>query len=364
MKKTPLYDLHRQYGGRIIDFGGWALPVQYSDILEEHHKVRTAAGLFDVSHMGEITVKGPGAAAFVQKMVTNDILKAEDFQVVYSPMCYPDGGVVDDLLIYRFNKEEYLLVVNGVNTDKDFQWLREHAHDQVEIKNVSSEYAQLSLQGPKAEHVLQKLTDMALAEIKFFRFKPQVDIGGIKALVSRTGYTGEDGFEIYASSEDASVLWEKIMEAGRDAGLVPAGLGARDTLRFEAALPLYGQEISRDISPLEARLGWTVKLDKEDFIGKAALTAQKAQGLRRTLVGFEMIDRGVPRSHYKIEKEGEEIGFVTTGNFSPSLNKNIGMAFVNSVYAAEGMEIDIVIRKKALKARVIGLPFYRKRYRK
>lgn len=364
MKKTPLYEMHCKLGGKIVDFGGWALPIQYSGIIEEHEQVRTAAGLFDVSHMGEITVKGPAAAGFIQRLVTNNVLGAKDNQAVYSPMCYPDGGVVDDLLVYKLNDENFFLVVNASNTEKDFQWMLENAEEGVDLENVSALYAQLAIQGPKAQSILQKLTKTDLNEIKFFYFNPSVDIVGIETLVSRTGYTGEDGFEIYLASENAVHLYELLLEYGKEEGLVPVGLGARDTLRFEAALPLYGQEISPEISPLEAGLRRFVKLEKDGFIGKAALDAQNEVGLKRKLVGFEMMDRGIPRSHYEIQSEGREIGWVTTGSFSPSLKKNIGLALVETQFCEEGTDFDVMVRNKPLKAKVIKLPFYSKKYKK
>lgn len=364
MKKTPLYENHVQVGGKLIDFGCWALPVQYLGILGEHQNVREKAGLFDVSHMGEITVKGSDAQNFIQKMVTNDISGMKDYQVLYSPMCYHDGGVVDDLLVYKFGNEDYLLVVNACNIEKDFKWLLDNLEGQVEIDNVSDQYAQIALQGPKAEEILQKVTETPLNEIKFFYFRPDVDVAGVKALVSRTGYTGEDGFEIYIAAKDAPSLWEKLLAAGKEEGLQPIGLGARDTLRFEAVLPLYGQEISQDITPLEAGLEKFVKLDKEDFIGKDALVKQKEQGIPRKLVGFEMIDRGIARSHYEVTVDDKKVGFVTTGSFSPSLKKNMGLALISSEFAEVGREINIVIRSKAVKAKIISKPFYVKRYKK
>lgn len=364
MKKTPLYDKHVELKGKVIDFGGWALPVEYQGILSEHEAVRTAAGLFDVSHMGEVTVKGPDAEKYIQKMIVNDISSMKNYQIYYSPMCYPDGGVVDDLLVYKYHNEDYLLVINASNTDKDFQWFQDHLEGNVELKNVSADYAELALQGPNAEKILRKLSDANLDELKFYHFLPEIKIQGISALVSRTGYTGEDGFEIYLDPEDAPLVWDKLLEAGKEDSLVPTGLGARDTLRFEACLPLYGQELDKDITPLEAGLGSFVKLDKEDFIGKQALVQQKEAGIPRKLVGFEMIDRGIARSHYEVEAEGEKIGFVTTGSFSPSLKKNIGLALVDADFAQIGGEIDILIRNKKLKARIIKKPFYQKRYKK
>ena len=306
MKKTSLYENHIKAGGKIIDFGGWALPVQYSGIIEEHRRVRSVAGLFDVSHMGEITVKGADAGTFLQYMVTNDISRLKEYRIIYSHMCYPDGGVVDDLLIYKYGDDDYLVIVNAANTQKDFEWMRKNVKGRVRVQNVSESFAQLALQGPKAETILQKMTGFALNTLPFFYFKPDVEIGGFSVMVSRSGYTGEDGFEIYAPPEHAPKLWEKILEAGRDEGLVPVGLGARDTLRFEAGLPLYGQEISKDITPLEAGLGQFVKLDKDTFIGKDALKKQKENGLKRRLAGFEMTGPGIPRSHFDVQAGGEK----------------------------------------------------------
>ena len=364
MKHTPLYENHVALGGKIVDFGGWALPVQYQGISKEHRAVRSTAGLFDVSHMGEIFVEGDGALAFVQNLITNDITSIENSQVIYSPMCYPDGGVVDDLLVYKYSGTKFLLVVNASNTDKDFDWIVQNKSGDVQISNVSADYAQLALQGPKAQSILQKLTDYPLDTIKFFHFAPSVRIAGFGALISRTGYTGEDGFEIYMPAEFASDVWQAILRAGADDGLVPVGLGARDTLRFEVALPLYGNELSADISPLEARLGCFVKLNGEDFIGKQALQNQKQEGTQRKLIGFELIERGVARDHADIEIGGEKIGFVTSGSFSPSLKKSLGLALISAKHAEVGRQIDIVIRDKRIKARIVKLPFYSKRYNK
>ncbi len=364
MKKTPLYENHCKLNGRMIDFGGWSLPVEYTGIIEEHRQVRNAAGLFDVSHMGEITVKGKDATQLVQKLITNNIAAAKEFQVVYSPMCYLDGGVVDDLLVYKYSNENYLLVVNASNTEKDFEWIRQNLEGQVAVENVSDAYAQLAIQGPKAETVLQKLAGTALNEIKFFYFKPDVMLGEVKAILSRTGYTGEDGFEIYIPAENAAGIWEQLLAAGKEEGIVPVGLGARDTLRFEAALPLYGHELSMEITPLEAGLGNFVKLNKENFNGMESLSLQHSSGLKRTLVGFEMLGRGIPRNNYEVSANGRTVGKVTSGSYSPSLDKNIGMALVEAGCSAEGTEVDILIREKPIKARIIKLPFYSKKYKR
>ena len=364
MKKTPLYEKHIQLKGKMIDFGGWSLPVEYTGIIPEHEAVRTKAGIFDVSHMGEITVKGEDSEKYLQMLLTNDISLLNNNQIAYTAMCYPHGGVVDDLLVYKYSNTDYLLVVNASNTEKDYQWMKENIFGNTEILNVSENYAQLALQGPLAETILQKLTSKNLNEIEFYYFNDNVKVGNIEALVSRTGYTGEDGFELYFAYDKAEEMWDLILEAGKDEGLIPAGLGARDTLRFEASLPLYGHELNENITPLEAGLGFFVKLNKENFIGKEALARQKSEGLKRRIVGFEMIDRGIPRNNYEVYKEGEKIGYVTTGSFSPTLKKNIGLALIDSAYSKEGTEIEILIRNKNSKAKVIKKPFYSKKYKK
>lgn len=365
IKKTSLYNTHKKYGGKIIDFAGWALPVQYEGIIPEHEAVRNAAGIFDVSHMGEVNVKGENAFDFVQNLVTNDISVLKNFQVIYTLMCYPNGGVVDDLLVYKYDNENFLLVINASNIDKDYQWMKENIGSlNVNLSNISEEISEVALQGPKAQEILQKLANIDLNTIKFFYFNDNVSINDIKCLVSRTGYTGEDGFEIYAKNKDIEAIWDLIIQAGKAEVIKPTGLGCRDTLRFEASLPLYGNEISKDITPLEAGLGFFVKLGKDNFIGKDALVKQKEEGLKRKLVGLEMKDRGIPRHGYEILANGEKIGFVTTGYFSPTLKKNICLALISSQYSALGTEISVVIRNKPLKAEVISKKFYNKNYKK
>ncbi len=361
LKRTPLFNDYLDYGAKTIDFGGWDLPVQFSSIKEEHEAVRHQAGLFDVSHMGEIEVKGSGSLDYLQRMMTNDVSKLVDGKAQYTAMCYEDGGTVDDLLVYKRADHDYLLVVNASNIEKDFTWLTSHVFGAVELTNVSDDTAQLALQGPLAEKVLQKLTTTPLNEIGFFNFKEDVEIGGIEALVSRTGYTGEDGFEIYCHKDDASTLWKLILEHGKEQGVLPCGLGARDTLRFEANLALYGQELSKDISPLEAGIGFAVKLQKEsDFIGKNALLKQKENGLPRKLVGLEMMDKGIPRHGYEVFSGDQQIGFVTTGTQSPTLKKNIGVALLELSYTELGQEVEVQIRAKRLKAKVVPTPFYKR----
>lgn len=359
--RTPLFESYKEYGGKTIDFGGWELPVQFSSIKAEHEAVRTKAGLFDVSHMGEVFVSGSGALDYLQKLVTNDVSKLKIGQAQYTVMCNEQGGTIDDFLIYKLEEERYLLVVNASNIEKDVAWMEKQQIDNVVIDNQSSNYALLALQGPVAESVLQKLTDESLEEIKFFRFKEHVQVGGEDVLVSRTGYTGENGFEIYGTPEAIQNLWTKILQERKEDGVVPAGLGARDTLRFEAGLPLYGQELREDISPLEAGLGFVVKVNKEeDFIGKDILVKQKEQGVERKLVGLEMIDKGIPRTGYKVFEGDREIGEVTTGTQSPTLKKNIGFALLSTEFTELGTEVEVEIRAKRLKAKVIATPFYKR----
>lgn len=364
LHKTPLYETHRRSGGKIIEFAGWALPVQYNSILEEHEAVRSRAGLFDVSHMGKVTVRGKGAFELLQRITTGDIGVLVDGQAIYSLMCYPDGGVVDDILVYQFGPGDFFLVLNAANTDKDYNWLAQNNIEGVIISNVSEEFAQLALQGPLAEKILQALTKTDLNNLKFFRMLCDVEIAGTKCMVSRTGYTGEDGFEIYTSPNNAPVLWDAILEAGKPCGVVPAGLGARDSLRLEACLPLYGHELSADITPIEAGLGKFVRLDKQDFIGRAALATCLSKGVARKLAGFEMEERGVPRANYPVESGGREVGFVTSGGYSPTLKKNIGLTLIETGCAGQDDKIDVVIRGKRLKAVIVPIPFYKKHYKK
>lgn len=360
LKKTPLYTTHGELKGKIVDFGGWALPVQYTGIIEEVHGVRKKSGLFDVSHMGEIFVTGPKALEFLQKMVTNNVAKLKHHQVQYTLMCYENGGIVDDLLIYKLEDERYLLVVNASNTEKDYEWLLKHKIEGVQIDNHSEKIAQIAFQGPKAQEILQTLTDYDLTKLKFFYCNEDVDIAGSKVLISRTGYTGEDGFEIYCDNEDVMKIWQKISEAGKGE-IVFAGLGARDTLRFEACLPLYGHEIDKDITPMEANLSRFVKFNKPDYIGKEILQKQLENGAPRQTVGFKMLDRGIPRGEYPVfNLEGEEIGHVTTGSFSPTLNLNIGLALIKNKPVTLGDQILIGVRNRQLKAEIIQIPFYQR----
>lgn len=364
LKKTPLYDYYRKTGARLIDFGGYMLPVSISSIKQEHQAVRTRAGLFDVSHMGEFELAGVGAERFLQRMVTNNVAKTHPGQAQYTAMCYENGGTVDDLMIYRLEEERFMLVVNAANIQKDFDWLHSHLEqsgENAKLDNVSDRIALLALQGPRAEAILSKAADVGVDQITRFTFRENVAIRGTAVLVSRTGYTGEDGFELYCPWGKAPQLWEELLETGKDDGLIPCGLGARDTLRFEACLPLYGQELSPSISPLEAGIGFAVKTKKAvDFIGKKALANQKANGVTHRIAGIEMIDRAIPRHGYTVYADGRRIGEVTTGTQSPTLAKNLGLALIDTAFSEPGTRVTVDIRGKRKTAEVVKTPFYNK----
>ncbi len=365
LKRTPLYDLHVAAGAKMVPFAGWEMPIEYTGLVDEHNAVRQRAGIFDVSHMGEIAVRGKQALAFTQYLVANDVKSLVDNQVLYSHICYRDGGTVDDLLVYRLAEDDFYLVVNASNVTKDYDWICQLAKDfDVELTNLSDDTAEVAIQGPLAEAILQRVCDLDLATIDFFYCRRDVLVAGKKCLISRTGYTGEDGFEIYAAPADIAAIWQALLEVGAADGLKPAGLGCRDTLRFEVALPLYGNELSRDISPLEAGLGFFVKLEGDDFCGKEALVAQKANGLKKKLIGFEMVDKGIPRHGYDVLLDGRVIGVVTTGYFSPSTGRTVGFALVENGCTQLGDAIDIQIRKKTKRAKVVAKRFYKKQYKK
>ncbi|SDB83136.1 glycine cleavage system aminomethyltransferase GcvT [Shouchella lonarensis] len=362
LKQTPLYEESLKAGAKMIDFGGWALPVSYSSITAEHEAVRNDVGLFDVSHMGEVRVEGKDATNYLQKLLTNDVTKLTDGRAQYHAMCTETGGTVDDLIVYRRAEGRYLLVLNAANIDSDLEWMTRHLEGDVCLTNVSAETALLAVQGPQAEALLQTLTSTDLTTIRPFRFQEDVNIGGVSVLAARTGYTGEDGFELYVSATDASRLWTVIMEAGAPFKLLPCGLGARDTLRFEAALPLYGQELTTEISPIEAGIGFAVKTDKDTpFMGQEVLRRQKDGALTRQLVGIEMIERGIPRTGYAVFAGEEEIGFVTTGTRSPTLGKNIGLALLDIRFTTVDTEVMVAVRNKHVKARVVATPFYKRK---
>ncbi len=369
LKRTPLYDEHVAAGGRIVPFAGFEMPVQYTGIREEHLAVRHRAGLFDVSHMGEIFVRGPRALDFVQLISCNDHAKMKVGRAQYTGLMYPQGTFVDDMLVHKMAEDEFLLVVNAANVDKDFAYIAELAagEEGVEVENRSDDWAQLALQGPLALEVLQPLTQTDLNGIRYYRFT-WGEVAGKRAIIARTGYTGEDGFEVYVAPGDAAAVWRAILAEGRPKGVVPAGLGARDTLRLEAGMALYGNDIDETTTPLEAGLEWIVKLDKGDFIGRDVLERQAEEGVERRLAGFEMVDRGIARHGYAVylDEEGDEpAGVVTSGTLSPLLEKAIGMAYVPVEAAGSGRDIWIDLRGKRRRGRIVELPFYsRKRSKK
>ncbi|HZH29696.1 MAG TPA: glycine cleavage system aminomethyltransferase GcvT [Pyrinomonadaceae bacterium] len=364
LKQTPLNAAHRRLGARMVDFGGWDMPVQYpAGTVEEHLRTRLHAGLFDVSHMGEIEVRGREAIPFVNRLCSNDAAKLVDGQAHYSALTTPEGTVVDDLLVYRFAEDHLLLVVNASTTEKDWDWINAHRGDEaVELVNRSADFCQIAVQGPDALAILQTLTETPLAEIKYYHFREGA-VDGVPALISRTGYTGEDGFEVYAAPERAEQLWERILEAGAygtDEGILPCGLAARNTLRLESAMALYGHEIDETTTLYEANLGWICKLNKGDFTGRERLAAQKAEGVKQKLVGFEVTERGIARDGYPVLIDGAPLGRVTSGSPAPFLKKNIGLAYVPVEHATEGREIHIEVRGRPVAARIVPVPFYKR----
>ena len=360
MKHTRLFKYHKSLNGKMVEFFGWEMPIEYSGILDEHLAVRNQAGLFDVSHMGELLITGKQALDFVQYLTPNNAARLEPGQAQYSALTTPEGTFIDDLLVYCLDERKYLLVVNAANTDKDFDWVKEHQKGfDVDVKNQSDLYTQLALQGPEAEDILKSITDIPLSEIESFNFK-YGKAAGEEVLVSRTGYTGEDGFEIYTLSEDPGKIWDAILEKGKSKGVKPIGLGARDTLRLEAALMLYGNDIDETTTVLEAGLRWLVKFKKGDFLGRDALLKQKEEGLTRRLAGFELTERGIARPHHPVFVSGEEVSYVRSGTFSPFLKKSIGLAYLPIQAAEPGTEFEIDIRGKRVKAEVVPLPFYKR----
>jgi aminomethyltransferase len=360
LKRTPLYEAHVSIGARMVEFAGWEMPVQYTGHVQEHMAVRLAAGLFDVSHMGEFEVRGVDALALVQLVTTNDASKLEDNQVQYSTMTNEAGGVLDDLLVYRINAEYFLLVVNAGGTDSDFEWIKARAESlNVEVHNTSHGFALLALQGPHVERILQQLTDHMLDRIPYY-WSQRVMVDGLDCRVSRTGYTGEDGFEILCYATDARHLWNRLLIIGHDEGLLACGLAARNTLRLEAAYRLYGHDMDETTTPLEAGLGWVVKLAKGNFIGRDALVRQKQEGLKRKLVGFEVLDRAPARDGYPAVIGDKQVGAVTSGSPAPFLKKNIGLAYLPIEHTAIGTEFFVVIRGHNVPARVVETPFYKR----
>lgn len=356
-KRTCLYDKHVKLGALISPFGGFDMPIQYSTIIDEHQAVRNDCGVFDVSHMGEVTVKGKDAERYVQHIFTNDVSKIEPGQILYGMMCYDNGGTVDDLLVYKMAVNDFFLVINAANIDKDWQWMQENAKGfDIELVNRSEDYGQVAVQGPNAETVVEEVLGLECKDLVFYTVKTIGDI-----IISRTGYTGEDGFEIYASHKFINANWDKLIESGH---CKPCGLGCRDTLRFEVGLPLYGDELSKDITPVMAGLSMFCKLDKPEFIGKEALAEQKANGPEKKLVGIELQDRAIPRHGYKVLAEGKEIGEVTTGYHTISTDKSVCMALIDAKYGKLGTEIEVQIRKKTFPGIVVKKRFYDKHYKK
>ena len=362
MRETPLHDAHVRLGARMVDFGGWSMPVSYaSGILDEHRATRTAVGVFDVCHMGEVHFRGPRAAQALQRVITNDLGKLTDGRALYTVACLETGGIVDDLIVYRLSGEHYLVVVNAANREKDYAWFVEHARGECEVVDASDETGLIAFQGPAAQRALQGLTNVPLDKLSRFSLASDCQVAGIKTSIARTGYTGEDGFEIFSAAADAPALWDRLVQAATELGGRPVGLGARDTLRLEARLPLYGQDLDETTTPLEAGLGWVVKLDGADFIGRAALRAQKASGLTRKLAGFVMLGRGIARHDYPIEApDGAPLGTTTSGGPAPTLGKNIGLGYVPVAYDVAGTRVVVDCRGKRVDAEIVAGPFYKR----
>jgi aminomethyltransferase len=358
-QRTPLYDVHVRAGARMVEFAGWVMPVQYQGIIAEHETVRERVGLFDVSHMGEVVFRGPKALESLQRLFTNDLGRCVDGQAQYGCLCRESGGIVDDVVVYRRAADDLLVCVNAANRQKDFDWLHGHAFG-ADVTNESDAWAQLAVQGPRAAEVVQRLTPVRLSSVGTYRFAPG-DVAGIPCTIARTGYTGEDGFELFCASDEAPRLWAALMDAGRPEGIQPCGLGARDSLRLEMAYRLYGSDMDDSTTPLEAGLSWVVKLEKGDFIGRQALQKQKETGLSRKLVGFTLTDPGIPRHGYAVLQDGKPVGTVTSGTRSPTLETSIGLAYVPPGLAAEGSTFAVDIRGRAAAAKVIKTPFHAKK---
>lgn len=355
-KKTPLYEEHVACGGKIVEFGGYLLPVQYqTGVIKEHMAVRTACGLFDVSHMGEIRVQGPDAVAYLNALLTNDYTVMKKGKARYSPMCYENGGTVDDLIVYKIDEDDYFVVVNAANKDKDFAWMKEHCFGNVTVTDVSDAYGQIALQGPKAEEILRKLAKEDIPR-GYYSAVFEGTVGTLPCIISRTGYTGEDGFEFYMDAKDAQAMWRLLLKAGQPEGLIPCGLGARDTLRLEAAMPLYGHELSQDISPVAAGLGTFVKMHKDSFIGKEALIAEGEPARRR--VGLKVTGKGIIREHQEVMIGDRLVGMTTSGTHCPYLGYPVAMAMLDAGACEEGTQVEAVVRGRRVAAEIVKLPFY------
>lgn len=343
----------------MVDFAGWDMPVQYSGVIEEHLAVRRAAGIFDVSHMGEIFVQGNDALSNLQRLTTNDVSRLAQGQAHYTALTYTQGTFVDDVLLHRLSEDQFFLCVNAANCEKDYRWILQNVSGNLSVEDRSSSYAQIAIQGPRALHILQKFTDTDLSSVKYYWFR-QGKCCGQPAILARSGYTGEDGFEVYVAPEQAELVWNSLLQAGDADGLIPAGLAARNTLRLEAKMALYGNDISDTTTVLEADLGWIVKFNKSEFNGRAALLEQKEKGLKRLLVGFEMIDKGIARDHHPVRIGGAEAGHVSSGSYAPYLKQNIGLVYLPIEHAKIGMEFEVIIRDKGLRAKVVPTPFYKR----
>lgn len=356
--KTPLYEAHVKAGGKIVPFGGYLLPVQYSGVIDEHMAVRTKAGLFDVSHMGEVMCTGKDALANLQMILTNDFTNMVDGQARYSVMCNENGGTVDDLIVYKYKDECYFIVVNAANKDKDYQWMLDHQFGEVKFEDISGSVAQLALQGPKAMEILRKLTTEESIPEKYYHAVFNAEVAGMKCIVSKTGYTGEDGVEIYLSSEEAEKMWDALLEAGKEEGLIPCGLGARDTLRLEAAMPLYGHEMDDEVTPLETGLKFAVKMKKDDFIGKKAL--EEKGDITRKRVGLKVTGRGIVREHAEVYADDKLIGMTTSGTHCPFLGYPIAMALLDVDHTEIGTKVTVIVRGRKIEAEIVALPFYKR----
>jgi aminomethyltransferase len=359
MKRTPFYEIHKKAGAKIVPFAGYEMPVLYAGIMEEHKAVRTAVGVFDVSHMGEFFAKGANALPFLQSITVNDVSKLTPGKAQYSAMCFDDGGIVDDLLIYMLAENSYMIVVNASNIEKDWEWMKKHCPSDVEFVNKSDETALLAVQGPKSLETMQKLTSSNLSSIPYYNFV-QGSIAGVEMIISRTGYTGELGFEIYFDVAHAEKIWNAIFDAGKEFGITPIGLGARDTLRLEMGYCLYGNDIDQTTNPIEANLGWITKLNKGEFVAKSILEKTKTYGPKRKLVGMLLSDKAVPRHGYPLVVNGTNVGLVTSGTFAPSLEKGIAMGYVNAPYNEIGSKISVDVRGKLIEATIVSLPFLKK----
>jgi aminomethyltransferase len=359
LKRTALYAVHKALGARMVEFGGWEMPVEYTGIIQEHLAVRTFAGLFDVSHMGQIEVSGPKALELLQYVTSNDVSKLQTGQAQYSALMYPQGSAVDDCLVHRLRDDHYFLCVNASNIDKDFDWMVKNNSVGAEVRNVSSDYSLVAVQGPKAAAIVSKVTEAILADIHSYWFC-RTTCCGVNGILARTGYTGEDGFEFYSPVADSERVWKSLLAAGEAEGLVPAGLGARNTLRLEAGMALYGHELDEETTVLEAQLGRICKFEKGQFLGREALLEQRQEGVRKKLVGFEMTDRTIARDGYSVWIERQQVGRVSSGSFAPFLKKNIGMAYLAPEFAQVGREVSIEVRGKMAPARLVPLPFYKR----